>query len=162
METMFETKRLVIRKFREDDAQELFENHMDEEVKKWFPNECYADPKEALDAICFFDGCVDRGELPFVLAAELKDKGIKVSALCPGSVSTEFANVASNGARKEVLNGKDPVAVVAHCIKKAKRGKRIILWSTKWKLTAFMSHFVGRYLCARYTYKYNKRPSEWK
>ena len=96
------------------------------------------------------------------LAAELKDKGIKVSALCPGSVSTEFANVASNGARKEVLNGKDPVKVVAHCLKKAKRGKRIILWSTKWKLTAFMSHFVGRYLCARYTYKYNKRPSEWK
>ncbi len=92
------------------------------------------------------------------LAAELKGKGINVSALCPGSVSTDFANVASNGARKEVLHGKDPVKVVAHCLKKAKRGKRIILWSTKWKLTAFMSNFVGRYLCARYTFKYNKRP----
>lgn len=92
------------------------------------------------------------------LAAELKDKGIKVSALCPGSVSTEFANVASNGARKEVLNGKDPVAVVAHCLKKAGRGKRIILWSTKWKFTAFMSRFIGRYMGARYTFKYNKRP----
>lgn len=92
------------------------------------------------------------------LSAELKDKGIKVSALCPGSVSTDFANVASNGARKEVLNGKDPVQVVAHCLKKAKKGKRIILWSFKWKFTAFMSRFVGRYLCARYTFKYNKRP----
>ncbi|MBQ0050678.1 MAG: SDR family NAD(P)-dependent oxidoreductase, partial [Treponema sp.] len=49
------------------------------------------------------------------LAAELKDKGIKVTALCPGSVSTDFANVASNGARKEVLHGKDPVKVVSHC-----------------------------------------------
>ena len=96
------------------------------------------------------------------LAAELKDRGIKVSALCPGSVSTDFANVASNGARKEVLGGKDPVAVVAHCLKKARKGKRIILWAKKWKFTAFMSHFIGRYLCARYTYKYNKRPSEWK
>ena len=48
--------------------------------------------------------------------------------------------------------------LVTHCLKKAKRGKRIILWSTKWKLTAFMSNFVGRYLCARYTFKYNNRP----
>lgn len=95
------------------------------------------------------------------LAAELKDRQIRVSALCPGSVSTDFANVASNGARKEVLNGKDPAAVVAHCLKKAKKGKRIILWSLKWKFTAFMSRFVGRYAGARYTFKYNKRPSEW-
>ena len=92
------------------------------------------------------------------LAAELKDKKIKVCALCPGSVSTDFANVASNGARKEVLHGKDPVAVVAHCLKKAKKGKRIILWSLKWKFTAFMSRFVGRYAGARYTFLYNKRP----
>ncbi len=94
------------------------------------------------------------------LAAELKDQGIKVSALCPGSVSTDFANVASNGARKEVLNGKDPVAVVAHCLKKAKKGKKIILWSKKWKFTAFMSRFIGRYFGARFTYKYNKRPCQ--
>ncbi|WP_407427096.1 SDR family NAD(P)-dependent oxidoreductase [Treponema sp.] len=92
------------------------------------------------------------------LAAELKNKGIKVCTLCPGSVSTDFANIASNGARKEVLNGKNPVAIVAHCLNKAKKGKRIILWSLKWKFTAFMSRFIGRYLCARYTFKYNKRP----
>ena len=95
------------------------------------------------------------------LSAELKDKKIRVSALCPGSVSTDFANVASNGARKEVLHGKDPVAVVAHCLKKARRGKKIILWSAKWKFTAFMSRFVSRYMGARFTFKYNKRPSQW-
>ena len=92
------------------------------------------------------------------LAAELKDKKIKVCALCPGSVSTDFANVASNGARKEVLHGKDPVSVVRHCLKKAKKGKKIILWSPKWKFTAFMSRFIGRYLGASFTFKYNKRP----
>ena len=47
------------------------------------------------------------------LAAELRDKGIKVCALCPGSVSTEFANVASNGARKEVKGGFPPQKVVS-------------------------------------------------
>ena len=92
------------------------------------------------------------------LAAELKDKGIKVCALCPGSVSSEFANVASNGARKEVKGGFPPQKVVAQCLKRAFKGKKVSLYRTKWNITAFMSHFLGRYVCARYTYKYNKRP----
>ena len=92
------------------------------------------------------------------LAAELRDKGIKVTALCPGSVSTNFANVASNGARKEVLHGKSPEKVVAHCIKKARKGERIVLWAFKWKFTAFMSRFIGRYFGARFTFLHNKRP----
>ena len=33
METIFETKRLAVRKFREEDARPLYENHMDEEVR---------------------------------------------------------------------------------------------------------------------------------
>ena len=92
------------------------------------------------------------------LAAELKDKGIKVCALCPGSVSTEFANVASNGARKEVKGGFPPQKVVAQCLKRAFKDKRLSLYRPKWRITAFMSRFVGRYLGARYTYLYNKRP----
>lgn len=93
------------------------------------------------------------------LAAELKERGIKVSALCPGSVSTDFANVASNGARKEVLHGKSPEKVVAHCLKKAGSGSHnIVLWSAKWKCTAFLSRFVGRYAGARFTYLFSKRP----
>lgn len=93
------------------------------------------------------------------LAAELKERGIKVTALCPGSVSTDFANVASNGARKDVLNGKDPEKVVAHCIKKAESsGHAIVLWTVKWKCTAFMSRFIDRYAGARFTYLFNKRP----
>ena len=92
------------------------------------------------------------------LAAELHDKGIKVCALCPGSVSTEFANVASNGARKEVKGGFPPQKVVAQCLRRAFKGKTIALYRQKWRITAFMSRFVGRYLGARYTYKYNPRP----
>ena len=92
------------------------------------------------------------------LAAELKDKGIKVCALCPGSVSTEFANVASNGARKEVKGGINPDKVVDQCLKRAFKGKKISMYRPKWRFTALLSRFVGRYLVARYTYKYNKRP----
>lgn len=92
------------------------------------------------------------------LAAELKDKGIKVCALCPGPVSTEFANVASNGARPEVKDGVDPKKVVAHCLKKAFKGKKTAIYSFKWNFKAAASRFVGRYAGARFTYKHNKRP----
>lgn len=92
------------------------------------------------------------------LAAELKDKGIKVCALCPGSVSTEFAKVASNGARKEVKGGIPAEKVIAQCLKRAYKGKLLSLYRPKWRFTAFMSRFIGRYLGARYTYKYNPRP----
>lgn len=94
------------------------------------------------------------------LAAELKPKGIKVCALCPGSVSTEFANVASGGVRKEVKGGHDPVKVVKHCLKKAFKGKTIAIWYPKWKCTAFLSRIVSRNLVAWYTFKFNKRPHQ--
>ena len=92
------------------------------------------------------------------LAAELRDKGIKVCALCPGSVSTEFANVASNGARPEVKGGIPPQKVVAQCLNRAFKGKMTSLYRFKWKFLAFASHFVSGNLVARLTYKYNKRP----
>ena len=92
------------------------------------------------------------------LAAELKPRGISVTALCPGSVSTEFANVASNGVRKEVKGGLSCEKTVAHCIKRALSGRHTALAFAKWRITAFLSRFVGRYLVADFTYKFNKRP----
>ena len=75
MGMLFETERLMVRIFRADDAKQLYENHRDEEVRKWFPNECYADPEEAQDAIRYYADCVDQGKLPFVLGVELKKQG---------------------------------------------------------------------------------------
>ena len=92
------------------------------------------------------------------LAAELKDKGIHVLAMCPGSVSTEFANVASNGARKEVLHGYPTDKTVKHALKCASNKKHIALWAHKWKITAFFSRFIGRFFGARFTFIHNKRP----
>ena len=73
MEIMFETERLAVRKFRDEDARQLYENHLDDEVRKWFPNECYADLEEAQGAVRFYADCVDNGHLPFVLGVELKE-----------------------------------------------------------------------------------------
>jgi short-subunit dehydrogenase len=92
------------------------------------------------------------------LAAELKPRGISVTALCPGSVSTEFANIASNGVRKEVKGGLSCEKTVSHCIKRALKGKHTALAFAKWRITAFLSRIAGRYLVAEFTYKYNKRP----
>lgn len=92
------------------------------------------------------------------LAAELKEKGISVCALCPGPVSTEFANVASNGARKAVRHGRPSEKVVAHCLKCIKKGKKVAIFSWKWKFQAFASRFVGKFFGAWVTYKYCKRP----
>ncbi len=92
------------------------------------------------------------------IAAELADRGIKVCSLCPGPVSTEFASVASCGARKEVLHGKSAEKTVSHCLKKARAGRHIALMAFEWKFKAFMSRLIPRYAGARFTYKYCKRP----
>lgn len=75
MKIFFETEHLLIRKLEPEDADRLFENHAEEKVKKWFPNESYADLNEAKEAIAFFGDCVDKDRLPFVLAIELKETG---------------------------------------------------------------------------------------
>ena len=54
MEYIFETRNLKIRRFEIQDAQKLYENHLEEEVKKWIPNESYADIQEAREAIRFY------------------------------------------------------------------------------------------------------------
>lgn len=93
------------------------------------------------------------------LAAELKPKGISVTALCPGPVSTEFANVASNGARPKVRHGLSPEKTVEHAIKASRKGKLYSMKFFKWKIQAWASPFVNRYLGAWFTYKFCKRPS---
>ncbi len=93
------------------------------------------------------------------LKAELKDRGISVTALCPGPVSTEFANVASKGARKEVKHGLSPEKTVAHCLKVSRKGKLYSMMAFKWRFKAAASRFVGRYAGAWFTYRFCKRPS---
>ncbi len=94
------------------------------------------------------------------LAAELADSGVFVSTVCPGPVDTEFALVASNGARERVVDGKSPGDVVRHCLRGIERGKRVSIMAAKWRFKAFMSRFVGRYFFARHSWIHEKRPSK--
>lgn len=64
-----------MRKLEPEDAARLYENHAEAKVKKWFPNESYADIDEAKAAIRFFNDCVEKNHLPFVLAVQLKETG---------------------------------------------------------------------------------------
>ena len=75
MEYIFETEHLRIRKFEIGDAYRLYQNHNEEEVRKWIPNESYADGEEAEKAINFYINCVENKSLPYVLAVELKENG---------------------------------------------------------------------------------------
>lgn len=92
------------------------------------------------------------------LAAELADKGISVCSVCPGPVATNFAAVASKGARMEVKNGADAAETVAHALRAVSAGKRQALMLFKWKLKAFLSRFIPRYAFARWTFIHEKRP----
>ncbi len=93
------------------------------------------------------------------LAAELRQKGISVTSLCPGPVTTEFANVASKGARKEVRHGLSPEKTVAHAVKASRKGKLYSMFAFKWRFKAAASRFLSRKLLADFTYKFCKRPS---
>ena len=75
MKVFFETEHLLVRELEPEDADRLYENHAEEKVKKWFPNESYADLEEAKGAIRFFRDCVEGDHLPFVLAIQLKETG---------------------------------------------------------------------------------------
>ena len=75
MKVFFETEHLLVRELEPEDVDRLYENHAKEKVKKWFPNESYADLEEAKGAIRFFRDCVEGDHLPFVLAIQLKETG---------------------------------------------------------------------------------------
>ncbi len=92
------------------------------------------------------------------LAAEWKNRGIKVSALCPGSVQSEFALVASEGVRKEVLHGFSPVSLAKYSLKKASRGKIILVQRFKWKLNRIAGIIAGPVLSARFAWRFMRRP----
>jgi len=70
---VFETARLYVRPFRTEDAQALYANHCEAAVKKWIPNESYANLEEAQDAAGFFARLAAEFRLPYVLAVAQKD-----------------------------------------------------------------------------------------
>jgi len=92
------------------------------------------------------------------LAAEWEERRIRVCALCPGSVASEFALVASGGARKEVLHGWSADATTAHCLRDAAGGKWISLPRPLWRFKRFVGWLFGPQTSARFAQRFMKRP----
>ncbi|MDR2337336.1 MAG: SDR family NAD(P)-dependent oxidoreductase [Deltaproteobacteria bacterium] len=93
------------------------------------------------------------------LAAELSPKKIRVIALCPGPVDTEFSNIASNGIRKNVPHGASPNEVVEHCLRELDKGKEIAIMRHSWKIKALLARIVPITFLARLALRFERRPS---
>ena len=127
MEYVFEIESLRIRKFKNEDAQCLYENHLEEKVKKWIPNECYADLEETKNAIKFYIECVNNRKLPYVLAVEFKGTGEMIGDIGVNEVAGKVNEVeiaysicekySGNGYATELLRGMTEFIVTVFDIK---------------------------------------------
>jgi hypothetical protein len=86
------------------------------------------------------------------LAGELADSGVKILALCPGPVKTEFQSVAKNekGA-VPAFAYLEPEAVVAQGIAAAANGRTVHIAGVMNFLTAEMSRLIPRSLLNQIT-----------
>ena len=97
--------------------------------------------------------------LSVALAAEWKSRGIRVHALCPGPVESEFSLVASSGARREVAGGWSADRTAAAALRSAARGKAIGMPRLSWRLQRLAATIVGPVLSARFAQAFMRRPS---
>ena len=127
MERILETGRLVVRPFRPEDAERLYEIHAEEGVRRWMPNESYADPEEAKEAALFFADCVRRHCLPYVLAVEsaqtgelIGDTGLNEVGGKPGEVEIGYvigSRFSGKGCATELVGAMTEFAVSEFGIK---------------------------------------------
>ncbi len=75
-----------------------------------------------------------------------KDSKVKISALCPGPVSTNFDNVAKV---RFSVKGLDPKFVARYAIDKTMQGKMIIIPGGLMKAAKFFSHFCSEKLLTK-------------
>ena len=80
------------------------------------------------------------------LHQELKDKGVKVSALCPGPTATEFFDVAEARGSTLAKMATDPVGVVAAGLKGLDRNRAITIPGIANKVGAQSNRFLPRAL----------------
>ncbi len=96
------------------------------------------------------------------LASEWKARGIRVQALCPGSVDSEFALVASEGTRTKVLHGWSADHTTAISLRHAGRGKIISLPRFSWQAQRLAAALVGPIISAAFAQRFLQRPHKGK
>lgn len=78
------------------------------------------------------------------LHQELKESGIKVSALCPGPVATEFGEVAGASDRKQPIGSADARSVADAGLRALRRNQAIFIPGLSNKFTAQSNRFMPR------------------
>lgn len=85
---------------------------------------------------------------------EAKEYGVCVSALCPGSVATEFNSVAKTTSSSRPLTAQK---VVAYALKKTFKGKSIIIPSFKIRMAFIMSKLMPENLLTEFSCHIQKK-----
>lgn len=84
-----------------------------------------------------------------------RDKiNVKVSALCPGPVQTNFNNVANV---KFCIRGLTPEYVAKYAVDKTLKGKMIITPGFEMKATKFIQHFASENIITRVSYNVQQK-----
>ncbi|MBU3109221.1 SDR family NAD(P)-dependent oxidoreductase [Clostridium gasigenes] len=90
------------------------------------------------------------------LNEEVKNKGVKVSCLCPGAVNTGFQNKAgikkNENAKKNIMSAKK-VAQIAY--RDLEKGKTIIIPGFKNKILVIVNKFLPRVISRKIIFKIN-------
>ena len=74
MEKAIETNRLIITKFTPDMAQVVHQNSLDEDTRKFLPDEVFETVEDAAETIDFLMSQYEGTEGPFVFPVLLKDE----------------------------------------------------------------------------------------
>lgn len=75
---MIETKYLILRPFILDDTEKVYQMSLEDGLKKWIPDQVYADENESREVLEFLMTCYEKPDpkvKPFVLGIELKETG---------------------------------------------------------------------------------------
>jgi [ribosomal protein S5]-alanine N-acetyltransferase len=73
---MIETENLILRPFTLDDTGKVYLMSLEDGMKKWIPDQVYADENEAREVLEFLITCYNKPDpkvKPFVLGIELRD-----------------------------------------------------------------------------------------
>ncbi len=95
--------------------------------------------------------------LGLAMGAELADKGIAVTTLCPGPVASEFSAVASGGGMGPRAGSKPPGRIAASCLADFDRGRALSFGHPSWRLATLFMGLIPRPAFARLSLRFFAR-----
>lgn len=108
-----ETERLIITEFTTDMAQAVHENSLDEDNRRFVPDEVFETVEDALETIGFLMSCYDGSEGPFVYPVLTKEDGINLGYVQLAQLDDGIWEIGYHIAKQYTGNGYATEAVKA-------------------------------------------------